>query len=647
MNNNTPTASQIELLMSDWLHNLREQGSFVHKNRQGTITRSRTANHSDYFMGDMSQMTELDILRNSREIAQGMVDSMTDRSVKVILGNGDSATNGEKIVVATDYFDDKKLSIGDKIDILTGFSIHEASHINYTDDQAHEAFINSMPVQLRALMHSIWNILEDERIEYLTGEERPGLSDFIAVVKDYCWSKYGEGKASINEGITEVIPRFVNVLLAAVRFPSMLQEADIVEHYEQLRQIRNVLTPYPLSTEGVFDATRRILDIIKNIIKEQLQQEQEKKDQQPQQESQQNDQSGQDGQPGQGSPGGAQGNPGQNSQGSQNATNRRKPSAKEVSSALEKALGTEQMQKVLQKVKEATESNSSSAQDKQANCLKNAPNGDTMYVNGEAEKNPGGGAGHSEIRYAIQVKGNENAYKAALRKVKPYIPAIKKALTCKTQARDYELRGERSGKLNTHKLASLRSGNRNLFTKQGEVTCSRASVCVLIDESGSMNCQRKKAALEAAVLIREAVKDIDNLDLYIYGFGGDTMKVYAENRKTSRWALGSIDNSGGTPTGAAMEIAYKKMSKHPNPAALMLVITDGEPSIRDTVIAADEKLRKKGVIPVGIGIAGCSAVTRIFKESIVYDDLNVLASELGKITKKRLLKLLERNDSAA
>ena len=619
----TPTASQIELLMSDWMANLREQGSFVHKNTKGAIARKKSSNYSDYFMGDISNRSELEVLKNAREIAQGMVDSMTSVPVKVLLGTADSFTDGCKITLASDYFDSKGLSVGDKIDILCGFAIHEASHINYTDFKEGYNFVHSMPEPLRPIVKAIQNTLDDERIEYLTGEERPGLSDFIATVKEYEWKKYGPGKEGINEGITEPLPRFLNTLLAAVRFPSMLTEEDVVENYNELCQIRDILMPYPLTYEGVNNATRRILEVMKDIIRLNLQQKKEKEQQQNQQ---QQDQSGQQ----------------QNGTGSGTDT----PSAKDVNEALEQAMASGQMQKVLEKINNITGDGNKPKNDQHARCLRKSSD-DNMYVNGDAEKLPADGAGGGSIRYIKQVGGNANSYMASYKKVKPYVAAIRKALTCKTQMREYELRGERSGKLNTGKLASLKVGNKNLFTKQGEVTCSRASVCILIDESGSMDARRKNAARETAILIKEAVKGVDNLDLYIYGYGSNCMKVYAENNKEKRYALGSIDNDGGTPTGPAMEVALKKMSKHPNPAALMLVITDGVPDDNDAVRQADSKLRKKGVIPVGIGIDGCTAVQDIFQESIVYTELSTLASELGKITKKKLVRMLERKDSVA
>lgn len=611
-----PTAGQIELLMSDWLANLREQGSFVHKNGKGAIKRKRTTNYSDYFTKDMSMTSMLDVLRNAREIAQGTVDSMTAVPVRVVLGGDGSATDGKTIVIATDYFDREDLSIGDKIDILTGYAVHEAAHINLTDMESTPEFIGSFPLAERETAMSILNILEDERIEYLTGEERPGLMDFVATVKDFLWRRYEQTK-SVNEKVTEPLPRFINTLLSAVRFPSMLTEEMVTENFSELMAIRKVLMPYPLSVEGTRVATKKIMEIMKNMIRKELEEKQKQQQQ--------------DGQSSQG-------------QGSPNGGPQRKPTTKEVNEAMNKALSSKQMQETLKAVSSAAPEQVKGTKDK-AQCLNRNNTGDQKYVDGDAEKISGTGAGASRISYMIKANGNHTQYSRSYAKVKPYVAAIRKALTCHSQTMDYELRGEKSGRLNTNKLTSLCQGNRNIFTRQGEITCDKASICILIDESGSMAGKRKEAARETAILIREAVKTIENLDLFIYGFGDDKMHLYQEARKADRYALGSLVSDGGTPTGEAMLIAFSKMARHSYPASLMLIITDGDPDSGQRVIDADTKLRKKGIIPVGIGIAGCHAVKRIFKDHIVIDDLSQLAPQLGKITKKRLMKMMERHDS--
>lgn len=623
-----PTASQIELLMSDWLANMREQGTFVHKNGKGAIHRSKTDNYSDYFTAGMNITDPLDVLRNAREIAQGTVASMTEVPVKVVLGKDGSATDGKVIVVATDYFDRTDLSVGDKIDILTGFSVHEAAHVNHTDMADLEEFINGFPAAEREVAKAIHNIIEDERIEFLTGEDRPGLMDFIATVKGYCWREYEKNK-SLNAKITEPLPRFINTFLSAVRFPSMLTEQLVTENFDELSQIRKVLMPFPLSNKGAKAATKKIVGIMKNLIKKDLEEQQQQQNQQDQPGSDSSSGNGQQsGQSQQGMPDSGKGG--------------QTPSAKDIKDAFDKALQSDQMKQIMSAVNQAAPAPDQTNK-KDSRCLTRRAE-DIEYVNGDAEK-IGGGAGTGNLSYAIKAKGNKNEYSISHSRIKQYIPAIRKALTCQTQTRDYDLQGEKSGKLNTNKLVSLRCGNRNIFTRQGEVSCDRASLCVLIDESGSMGGRRLEAARETAILLKEAVKDIENLDLFIYGFGGNVMHVYQEGRKSERYALGSLNHDGGTPTAQAMEYAFRKMSRHSYPATLMLVITDGDPDSRAKVIETDERLRKKGVIPVGIGIAGCTAVENIFKEHIVTHDLSDLAPQLGRITKKRLIKMMERHDN--
>jgi uncharacterized protein with von Willebrand factor type A (vWA) domain len=480
--------------------------------------------------------------------------------------------------------------------------------------------------------------------------------DFIATVKDHCWREYEKNK-SLNAELTETLPRFLNTLLSAVRFPSMLTEEAVIENFDELNQIRKVLMPYPLTNEATKAATKKILGIMKDLIKKDLEEKQKQQEEEQQQQNQSansqpdgqsNGQGQQQGQSqnqsqgqGQNDQQNGQQNGQQDSNSSGNQGKKKGPSAQEVKQAMSQALSSKEMDQILSALNKAVpDPNQKST--KQSSSL--GYGDQTDYVNGDADK-VGSGAGSGNIQYSIKRKPNQSAYMRSYAKIKHLIPAIKKALTCQTQSRDYELRGEKNGKLNTNKLASLACGNRNIFTRQGEVSCDKISLCLLIDESGSMHGTRTEAARETAILIKEAVKSVENLDLFIYGFEGRRIMVYQEGKKNSRYTLGSLDANGGTPTADAMEIAYSKMAKHSYPASLMLVITDGDPDSRQRVVEVDSKLRKKGVIPVGVGIAGCRAVEKIFKEHVVFDDISELAPQLGKITKKKLVKMLERHDS--
>lgn len=655
----TPTRAQVEVLMSDWLGNLREEGTFIHKNTKGTIERKveKGSAFSDYFLGSTVGMRDDDLLRQGREIAQTVVNGMTEENIKVQLGN-ESFTDGKTINVSSDFFDDPKLSVGEKIDILVGYSTHEAAHVNYSDFERLQKMNDSLkgsPVE-RDVKSTIANILEDERIEYKLGEDMPGLADYLGCCKKHSFGSFEKDKENSRIEAKEPIPRFLNTLIGAVRYPTMLKEEQIVENYDELNAVRKILTPFPASTEGVFNATEKIYDVMKDIIKKDL--EEKQKRQQEQQQQQQGQGEGQSSGSGQGQ--GEQQNQNQNQnqsgngQSGQNGSKQEQqaggqgsqPSQKEIQQALQQALQSDDCQKLLSAMKKNAEAPKSNGMNDSSTLQGYNSENTRMYVNGDAEKEGGNSAGGGNITYMRKVSGNAEVYNTALRKVKKYIPAMTKALRCRTTEKDYELQGEMSGKLNTNKLVSLKCGNENIFVKRGNVTCDSACICILIDESGSMNQRRKDAARETAVLVNEAVKHIPNLELFTYGYTDYEMNIYCERKNASKYALGSTRSKGGTPTGQAMAIAAQRVRKMTQNKCLMLVITDGVPDSVSETKRQDEAVRKKNFIPVGIWIAGeVSNAAAMMKDSVTLTSLPELAPQIGKIVRKKLLKTLQKHDS--
>ena len=468
----------------------------------------------------------------------------------------------------------------------------------------------------RELKHNVWNIIEDERIEFLLGEDRPGFADMLATTKGYYFKKLGEKVRSAGQLPTEPLPKLLNALTQAVRYPSEMTREDVEQNFDELDKIRRALTPYPLTPEAAWDAAERVMDIIRDLAKEQA-----KKDKQQQQ-------SGQD-------------SAGDSGKEKKKAPH---PTKAETEAALQKMLGTQQAKDVMQAIQE----DSSKADPKNtAQAISfGSSSGDknNRYVNeDDAELAPGGPGNPRE--YIFKPRGDQNAYLRALTTVRAYIPAMAKALSCKSQESEYELHGLPSGKLNTNRLVAFRAGNRNIFDKQGSVTCSSASVVMLIDESGSMHGNRERSAREAAVLINEAIARIPNVNFYCYGYTDNELCVYAENGKTSKWALSATSSKGGTPTGKAMRLAADRIRRFTKDPVLMLVLTDGAPDSSAEVIRQDNELRTKGFFPIGIGIQS-NTVSRTFKEYIVMEDISTLAVDLGKLTKKKLDRMLVRKDSS-
>lgn len=644
-----PTESQIDVVMSDWLGNLRmnEIGNFTHVGKSGIKTKRDTTVREN-LAGDVSGLDPLDLIKIGRQASEMLIDVVTNKRVQVQVGKSTSfqlaGEDRDLITLATDYFDDPSLTSEEKIDIMLGLAAHEGSHSAYTENDISEKHLKKEnDDQLKSLKHTVWNIIEDERIEYHLGEDRPGFVEVLGAMKEYYFKKLRHSLENQKGQMPhEAIPKLLSTLIQAIRYPSEMTRKDAIENFEDLDAIRKTLTPYPLSPEAAWDAAERVMDIIRKKAEEELKKEQEKQqeEEQRQQQQQQNKKQGNDGSSPSSSGKDKQSKDNGNASGGKEEDKKRQPTKKEIDEAVKKALSTEEGKRVmsaLTKDENKAESGNQSAE------LLNSENAE--YVNDDTEERmcSRGGDGRPDT-WVKKPRGDVNVYNQSLDQVRSYIPAMSKALRCKTQEKDYVLLGQKSGKLNTNRLVSLKAGNENIFTRSGRVTCSSASVCILIDESGSMGGAKLLSAREAAILVNEAIKRIKNVNFFCYGYTDNLLNVYSEGGKTSPWALSETDNLLGTPTGKAMEMVSVRMRQFTNDPILMLVLTDGAANDNSLVVTKDRELRKKRIFPVGIGVL-TNAVANSFKDFVEMRDIAQLPVELGKLMKTKLEKMLVRTDS--
>ena len=168
------TRAEIEDLMRDWFD--RDGETFIRisdKDRVGwEDTLDAGADYSTYIL---ESPTQEDLIRRGYTLASEMLTAMNlPRKVRLrISRTGDSATDLKTVTVCTEYFDDKTLTVGAKLDIFMGLTIHEGCHVLYTTPTKPEDFgVN------KRIIHTLWNIIEDERIEEKLGETKPGFARF-------------------------------------------------------------------------------------------------------------------------------------------------------------------------------------------------------------------------------------------------------------------------------------------------------------------------------------------------------------------------------------------------------------------------------------------------------------------------------------
>jgi len=261
----------------------------------------------------------------------------------------------------------------------------------------------------------------------------------------------------------------------------------------------------------------------------------------------------------------------------------------------------------------------------------------------------------------------------------PYVPSIRKLLILQNKDYDFVVHGCRSGILDTTKLAEAYQGVPQVYKRTGHVITNKVSICILVDESGSMKRDEKyKTARRAAVLLNEALSGVPGVSLYIYGHSADyvesaskvdpkissrfsqacyaplqgsvSLTVYKEpkdrNHCSSFYGLSLISPKYENRDGDAILAAIKRIRKVDSNYCLMFVISDGVPcaidydgipAIEDTKRKIKEAETKFNTSIVGICIDSYN-IDEIYSKSIdLSSDLSEFPQKLGKIIKKAIL----------
>ena len=656
----------------------------------------------------LSPKDERELYLRAMTLARNMIVAMNPPckvNVRVNPNNRNS-TDGKNVYVATNMFDDPELQLGQKLDTFLGCVVHEGSHLLYTDFSALET--NNI-----VLVHHIANILEDEHIERKLGEEKPGLANFLKATKYYYYGKY---KAAVG---LDTATRLFNSILSLVRYPASLDPNDVLEFADTLLKVRDILTPYPDSTEKCMEKAKEIYELLKQAIPEEEKRNQQKQDrgvpkpqdgEEPQKDSEPgNEEQGQgkqeksekhdkedeknqdgekrkrqkqsetdekgkeeDGSPAEGAETEDKSEPKDARQGKEDTQEEKEENGTEDADTGEgeeseadgepspEPLTDEEIAEIIEAVIKALgqiskqpgnpdSSENQLGQEDVAKALKKDGNILAKEMEGELE------LGHEKDTIIVHKETDQDRYAEAYNNVRKYIPGVAKALTANASRYEYITTGMRSGLLDTNKLTEARQGVQNVYMHKGEVKSEPVNVALVIDESGSMEHRREKLARETAVLINAAVGQVPNIRLYIYGYTSTRDKnilfPYVEGRpkRGTEKILGSITAIAGTPTAEAMREAAWRISRNGNKKTLMFILSDGCANTGpEPVRKATDDVSRMGFQVVGVSISSSlngEQLKRMYDNYIEMDEIENLATELGKVIKKAVLNASKRKIS--
>ena len=469
-----------------------------------------------------------------------------------------------------------------KINAFCGFGLHEAAHLRYTYLRVYLNFLS--------FISGKYTFEEGEIIKiFINLLEDNRVEDLLLTERpgfqDFIDCAKSYNSKTLEEKLNIMRERklilFFKTLIGILRFPGLIEEEVLEEYSEVYKEVQEKITPYPENLKDICSVSESIFKIIK---------EKKLSDIDP----------------------------------------------AELKKILFLINDTESITSIMYGVD--LDSGRKIDKSKVSRLLSSKDSLTMKILEGTVER------GDSDKVFFEKPKGDRNDYLRDVRAVQKYVPRLKKILTGTDKNYDFNIQGCRSGILDTTKLAEAYQGVPQVYLRQGHVRTNKSTICVLIDESGSMGGKKEILARQAAILLNETFGKSLGVDLYIYGHTADigsigyiNLSVYREgSHYNPKFSLSkSCAKSQNRDGDAILEVA-KRVRKFTKENCIMFVISDGSPcangyegipAIKDT--AAKVKEAEK----LGFGIIQISidAVYRVKDMFDTYIDIGYNLEEMPKL----------------
>ena len=215
----------------------------------------------------------------------------------------------------------------------------------------------------------------------------------------------------------------------------------------------------------------------------------------------------------------------------------------------------------------------------------------------------------------------------------------------------------RNGKLDVAKIATVHSGNTRVYYKIEEnISTKPFALCILMDESGSMDGYKKKQQHNLVKILYKTFSQILPKDkIYVYGHSADWEEhndpeiriyhdPYNQNFEECFHAQLSEINFNENYDGIVIEKIYDEIRSKTSENILFISISDGQPSGNnyggkdavDEMKRVIEKCRRDGFVTVGIGFE-YDGVKNIYSYSSTITNLQdspkIVSTLLNKVVK--------------
>ena len=617
-----------------------------------------SGSYSSFFAPDLNKRK---LLRDSYRHACDIRDIMDiPRSIRIQL-NVDaetSCTDGKTVIVSTKVYDDNKIDNNVKLDVFLGTTIHEFSHILYTD------MAEIRKNRPNKFLFNLFNTIEDERIEYNTTQNYPGYANFIGQAKYYYFDLLYK-KAEKQDDLMDVLQN----ILYIVRYPARVDTKVIYRHQVLFDKIKKVLCDFGNNSKEAYDKAEKIYKLLLDYFKfpppppEEQQEGDEEQDQSDSSEGQSDSGEGQEGSDGSSDPQNSkQSSQKQDSKDNEGSDKNSKTQSSPKSGSDEGSAG----KKKQEPIKAYTQEEIKQAAEKLAEQMRCLITSNTSLNSNEIKDEWDSKEIADECKqikddvFIVKQEDYERRYKADFDTVKQHINGLVNTFSKFFVEQEYRLTGMRRGVLDTNKLAEAYQAVETVYSNKFKRTTPGLDVCVLIDESGSMSGTNIASARKCAILLNEVFLRLKQCDFYVYGHTADnrhmgevTINVYRDHWNRNRYALGKVESYSNNKDSVAIEETYKMVRKQTSKPLLMFVISDGAPSAYglrgqsavEEVKKVVNRIESNGdTLVCQIAIESYFRPQDMFNHYVVMTDMNTFPSDLSGYVMNTLISKLKRVD---
>lgn len=594
-----------------------------------------SGSYSSFFAPDLNKRK---LLRDSYRHACDIRDIMDiPRSIRIEL-NVDaetSCTDGKTVIVSTKVYDDNKIDNNVKLDVFLGTTIHEFSHILYTD------MAEIRKNRPNKFLFNLFNTIEDERIEYNTTQNYPGYANFIGQAKYYYFDLLYK-KAEKQDDLMDVLQN----ILYIVRYPARVDTKVIYRHQVLFDKIKKVLCDFGNNSKEAYDKAEKIYKLLLDYFKfppPPPEEQQEGDEEQDQSDSKQSSQK-------------------QDSKDNEGSDKNSKTQSSPKSGSDEGSAG----KKKQEPIKAYTQEEIKQAAEKLAEQMRRLITSNTSLNSNEIKDEWDSKEIADECKqikddvFIVKQEDYERRYKADFDTVKQHINGLVNTFSKFFVEQEYRLTGMRRGVLDTNKLAEAYQAVETVYSNKFKRTTPGLDVCILIDESGSMSGTNIASARKCAILLNEVFLRLKQCDFYVYGHTADnrhmgevTINVYRDHWNRNRYALGKVESYSNNKDSVAIEETYKMVRKQTSKPLLMFVISDGAPNAYglrgqpavEEVKKVVNRIESNGdTLVCQIAIESHFRPQDMFNHYVVMTNMNTFPSDLSGYVMNTLISKLKRVD---